>query len=150
LTYALVIPADDNSSAESSISIYEKVHKALSDALTGPGRSPVIVNDGSNFARSTGPDGAACPNHCCFANPVRADVLIDGHKVAGAAQRRTRHGLLQQGSIQGIELEAGLREHFSEALSTNCRERTIHKEILNRAAELTEQKYGAKSWLRKR
>src|SRR2546423_1117404 len=36
----------------------------------------------------------------CFANPVRADVLLDGRKIAGAAQRRTTRGLLHQGSIQ--------------------------------------------------
>jgi hypothetical protein len=46
----------------------------------------------------------------CFANPVRADVMTDGRKIAGAAQRRTRRGLLQQRSIQGIELENGLAE----------------------------------------
>ncbi len=59
----------------------------------------------------------------CFANPVRADVMIDGRKVAGAAQRRTRAGLLQQGSVQYVDLGNGLAERFVQALSANCRER---------------------------
>ena len=150
LTYSLVIPSDDKSFEESSMSIYEKVHKALSDVLTRTGRSPVIANDGPSSASSTVPRGAAGADHSCFANPVRADVLIDGRKIAGAAQRRTRRGLLQQGSIQQVELQADLREEFAQALSTRCREQPIHQEIFDRARELTQQKYAAKTWLRKR
>jgi len=86
----------------------------------------------------------------CFANPVRADVMIDGRKVAGAAQRRTQQGLLQQGSIQGVDLGNGLTERFAKALSANCSERKIDEEILDRARELAHCKYGADFWLRKR
>lgn len=153
LTYSLVIPTHDKSFANSSMSIYEKVHMALSHALARTGGSPVMAycpNDGPSFTRSTGPSPAALADCSCFANPVHADVLIDGRKIAGAAQRRTRRGLLQQGSIQGIALHANLGKQFAQALSTNCRERTIHAEILSRAGKLTEQKYGAKSWLQKR
>jgi len=81
---------------------------------------------------------------------VRADVMIDGRKIAGAAQRRTRRGLLQQGSIQGIDLETDLAQRFARELSTDRRERKVDEEILNRAREVAEQKYGAESWLRKR
>ena len=76
--------------------------------------------------------------------------MIGGRKIAGAAQRRTRCGLLQQGSIQGIELGNSLTEQFAQALSTNCRARKVDEQILNRARELAEQKYGTESWLRKR
>jgi len=86
----------------------------------------------------------------CFANPVRADVMIDDRKVAGAAQRRTRGGLLQQGSVQYVDLGNGLAERFVQALSANSRERTIDDEVLNRAWELARQKYGSDAWLRRR
>jgi len=76
--------------------------------------------------------------------------MIGGRKIAGAAQRRTRRGLLQQGSIQGIEFGNSLAEQFAQALSTNCCERKVDEEILNRAGELADQKYGTESWLRKR
>jgi lipoate-protein ligase A len=36
----------------------------------------------------------------CFVGAERHDVLVDSRKIAGAAQRRTRDGLLIQGSIQ--------------------------------------------------
>ena len=150
LTYGLVIPSADKFFAESSMSIYEKVHKALSDVLTRTGRSAVMAKHGPRFTSSTARGGAASADYGCFSNPVSADVLLDGQKIAGAAQRRTRRGLLQQGSIQGVELQPNLREQFAEALSTGCRERTIHQEILDRAGELAQQKYAAKTWLRKR
>jgi lipoate-protein ligase A len=147
LTYSLVIPAGDTAFAESSISIYEKIHRALCEALSGIGMCTELV--GSELcADRTSRSGV--PTYNCFANPVRADVMIDGRKIAGAAQRRTRRGLLQQGSIQGIEFGNSLTEQFPQALSTNCRERKVDEEILNRARELAEQKYGTESWLRKR
>lgn len=37
--------------------------------------------------------------HFCMAKPTQYDVMLDRRKVAGGAQRRTRHGFLHQGSI---------------------------------------------------
>ena len=76
--------------------------------------------------------------------------MLNGRKVAGAAQRRTRRGLLQQGSIQYVDLGKGLSERFAQALSANGGEREINRETLDRARELAEQKYRADAWLRKR
>ena len=76
--------------------------------------------------------------------------MMDGRKIAGAAQRRTRRGLLQQGSIQGITMKTDLAQKFAQALSTNCSEFEVNEEIFQRARELAQQKYGTESWLRKR
>ena len=35
----------------------------------------------------------------CMAKPTQYDVMIEGKKVGGGAQRRTRHGYLHQGAI---------------------------------------------------
>ena len=35
----------------------------------------------------------------CFTNPTRYDLLLEGRKVAGSAQRRTSDGLLHQASL---------------------------------------------------
>ena len=151
LTYSIVIPANDEAFSESSVSIYEKVHRALCDALQGNGKRAVVAGGGD-------PGGAAdairtsfsAGGYNCFANPVRADVMVDGRKIAGAAQRRTRRGLLQQGSIQGIDLENGLSERFAEALSVNFSEREVDRRILERGRELVQHRYGTDAWLRKR
>jgi lipoate-protein ligase A len=140
LTYSIVFPASHAVYCESSTAIYEKIHRALCEALNANGERAVV---------------AAVENRCsltsdCFANPVRADVMVRGRKVAGAAQRRTRRGLLQQGSIQGINVDGRLAGRFAGALSINRSEYKISEKILDRARELAEQKYGTHSWLHKR
>jgi lipoate-protein ligase A len=153
LTYSLVIPSRDTAFSESSTSIYERVHQALCDALSETGQPAVVAagaDRGQDSATVAARTGISDAGYSCFANPVRADVMIDGRKIAGAAQRRTRDGLLQQGSIQGIEFGNSLTEQFARALSTNRCERKVDEKILNRARELAEQRYGAESWLRKR
>ena len=151
LTYSIVIPANDRAFNESSLSIYEKVHRALCDALAGSGKRAVVAG-GVDPGRGNIAQGAAvvASGYDCFANPVRADVMVDGRKIAGAAQRRTRRGLLQQGSIQGVDIDNGLAERFAEALSANRTECETGEQILTRARELAQQKYGTDSWLRKR
>jgi lipoate---protein ligase len=37
--------------------------------------------------------------HFCMAKPTKYDVMWDGRKVAGAAQRKTKKGYLHQGTI---------------------------------------------------
>ena len=151
LTYSIVIPANDNAFSESSMAIYEKVHRVLCDAVGCNGKRAVVAGGGN-------PGGAAdairiafsAGGYNCFANPVRADVIVDGRKIAGAAQRRTRRGLLQQGSIQGIDLENGLSERFAVELSNNCQPQSLPKAVRCRAREIAAQKYGAEGWLRKR
>ena len=60
LTYSLVIPASDTAFAESSISIYEKIHQALCDALSETGQPAVIAagadggQDSATVATRTG------------------------------------------------------------------------------------------------
>jgi lipoate-protein ligase A len=76
--------------------------------------------------------------------------MLDGRKIAGAAQRRTRRALLQQGSIQGFAMQTDLAQKFAQALSTNCGEFELNEEFLERAKDLAQQKYGTESWLRKR
>jgi lipoate-protein ligase A len=150
LTYSIVIPATDPAFDESSIAIYEKIHRALAHALNEVGERAIV-------AGGVDPGGIAFSKHAavsaggynCFANPVRADVMMDGRKIAGAAQRRTRRGLLQQGSIQGVVMEIDLAQKFAQAMSANCSQFEIKEEVLRRARELA-QKYGTESWLRMR
>jgi lipoate-protein ligase A len=151
LTYSIVIPASDPAFDQSSTAIYEGIHCALADILNEAGSRAVVaggVDPGGIAVAVRAAVNAAGYN--CFANPVRADVMINGRKVAGAAQRRTRRGLLQQGSIQGTRVNTDLGLRFARALSANCREVELNQRISRRAQELTQQKYGTDSWQRKR
>ena len=146
LTYSIVIPATEPVFSESSRSIYERIHNALRDALVSEGRDAVVA---AVADRGSGVSDADYNGHC-FANPVRADVLSNGRKVAGAAQRRTRRGLLQQGSIQSIQLANKFADQFANELCSECYHRTLDERLIARAREIADEKYGAASWLQRR
>ena len=168
LTYSIVISASDPVFDESSIGIYEKIHRALCAALAVGGQDTELASvaalcerrksrkgDLQVAQRRTGDrrslETAICDRgYNCFANPVRADVMMDGRKIAGAAQRRTRRGLLQQGSIQGFAMKTDLAQKFAQTLSANCSEFEANEEIFRRAGEFAQQKYGTESWQRMR
>jgi len=160
LTYSIVIPANDPAFSESSMLIYEKIHCALRSALLANGEraelAPVagVVDAGAAIIDR---------GYTCFANPVRADVMVNGRKVAGAAQRRTRGGLLHQGSIQlatgwvrvaattgHVDLGNGLAERFAKELSEVRNEKSLSKSLVDRAEKIAEQKYNTKNWLQRR
>ena len=151
LTYSIVIPASDPVFDESSIAIYEEIHRALCGALVKTGQRAVVAGgvDPGGFSAATRA-AVNASGYNCFANPVRADVMMDGRKIAGAAQRRTRRGLLQQGSIQGFARKTDLAQKFARALSANCSEFEANEEIFRRAREFAQQKYGTESWQRRR
>ena len=158
LTYSIVIPARDPVLCKSSISIYENVHRALRDALMKRGQHAVVAVIGDRGGAAAIKTGVSDPGYSraqdcnghCFANPVHADVLVNGRKVAGAAKRRTRAGLLHQGSIQHVGFANGLAEGFTMELSSEAIARKLDDPILDRACEIAAQKYGTDAWLRKR
>lgn len=88
-SYTVVAPAGTVIAGLRGAESYRILHEALARTL---------LDEGIDARLSTGADltGAAL----CFENPVGHD-LIDpaGRKLAGAGQRRTRRGLLHQGSV---------------------------------------------------
>jgi lipoate-protein ligase A len=139
LTYAIVLPTIDGPAQGSSLDLYSAVHSALRDVLIGEGLPAVLANRTSEKI-----------SDACFANPVRLDVMIDGRKIAGAAQRRTRSGLLQQGSVQLEKFSAGFAERFARALCPSAQTQSLSNQIMQRADELAQQKYAQRSWLERR
>lgn len=90
-TYTLVVPAGHGWCGLRGAESYRVIHAALADALQEEGVD----------ARLAGPDGQT-GSALCFQNPVGHDVVdAAGVKLAGAGQRRTRAGLLHQGSVAG-------------------------------------------------
>jgi lipoate-protein ligase A len=156
LTYSIVIPASEPAFAESPVSIYEKIHDALRAAFAANGKSVELAEGRDAALRRSEPEWPlrtaqrAVPTKNCFANPVRADVLSNGRKIAGAAQRRTRRGLLQQGSIQGVDLTDEFADQFASGLCSKCYHKTLDQRLIARAHEIAEQKYSAASWLQRR
>jgi lipoate-protein ligase A len=153
LTYSLVIPAHDSSFANSSRSIYTAIHEGIRAALMASGKPAELVTVAGVVDTGTAitdPPKAGYNTGHCFANPVRADVLVNGQKVAGAAQRRTRTGLLQQGSIQQVALTEDFGDKFAVHLTQNCEHRDLSEVLVDRADQIAKEKYGTATWLKRR
>ncbi len=106
-TYALVIPRGHALEAARAVESYRAVHAALVAALGACGQAAVLKErcEPVEEATEAGEDGGACAAAkgpaVCFARPELYDVLnpATGVKIAGAAQKRTKEGLLFQGSV---------------------------------------------------
>jgi lipoate-protein ligase A len=139
LTYSVVIPADHSVFARSSLEIYSELHGAIRQVLMASGVEAML-------ASSVAPK---ISEHC-FANAVRADVLFQGRKIAGAAHRRSRGGLLHQGSIQFPKLTTGFIDDFAGALCDRFERRTLSQKLIDRANTIALAKYGTTEWLMRR
>jgi len=139
LTYSVIIPASHPFFARSSPEIYAALHDAIRGALDTNGVQASLAN-------------CAAPkvSENCFANAIRADVISGGQKIAGAAHRRSRAGLLHQGSIQQRDLPERFRSDLAQALCERYETRTLSPELMERAAGIAAIKYGTTEWLRRR
>lgn len=139
LTYSVIISANHPFFARSSLAIYSGVHDAIREALTENGINATLANAVSPKVSEN-----------CFANPVRADVMSDGRKIAGAAHRRSRAGLLHQGSIQNGQLPHRFISDFARRLCDRFERRVLSQELIDRASTIAQAKYGTIEWLMRR
>jgi len=136
-TYSLIVPKADPFAAQKPLETYGRIHAAVVEALRHCGIDTELT-----------PLAAPKNSNACFENPAQYDVLHAGNKIAGAGQRRTRLGLLHQGSIQGVELPQAFAEAlaaaFAESISPFFPSESLQKKALAIAA-----KYGSREWLEK-
>jgi lipoate-protein ligase A len=139
LTYSIIIPASHPFFARSSLVIYSELHDAIRRALKANGIE-------ANLANSVSPK----VSENCFANAVRADVISEGRKIAGAAHRRSRAGLLHQGSIQKAKLPHRFIYDFARTICDQFEYRSLSQELIDRATTIAQAKYGTAEWLMRR
>lgn len=87
-TYSLVVPGGERLATIKPSESYYVIHSTLARALREYG---VETSMSEEESRAGGE---------CFAGAVQNDLVAGGAKIAGGAQRRTRRGLLHQGSVQ--------------------------------------------------
>jgi len=88
-TYSLVFPPHHYWHRLKAAESYRRLHEWIRAALAR-------LNVPATLSPSSQKE---IPGHC-FAGAEKSDVLCGGRKIAGAAQRRARTGLLIQGSMQ--------------------------------------------------
>jgi len=96
-TYTLVLPREHPLTAGRLIELYRVVHTALADALREQGCEAEL----KQRCEASDADDACAGAGVCFRRPELYDVVrvSDGAKLAGAALKRGKRGLLLQGSI---------------------------------------------------
>ncbi len=88
-TYSLVFPPGSEWYALKAVESYHRVHEWIQAAFRN-----------LHVETELAPDCRKALPGQCFVGHEKFDVLWHGQKIAGAAQRRTRDGLLIQGSVQ--------------------------------------------------
>ncbi len=157
-TYALVIHTALPCAALPAIKLYQRIHQAIGSALK-------TFDIESRLA--------PCPRHCgealttvntpsqCFVTPAANDVLRpDGQKIAGAAMKRNRHGLLIQGSLDRsalpedfdyISFQQQLIQQLASAFELKVGELEDIRPLFNsERIEREKQRFASEVWNRRR
>lgn len=102
-TYALVIPREHDLYEVPAPQSYQLVHQCLAEALLALGQ-PAMLQPLPNSPTAPVNPGV------CFTRAEPHDVVHpqSGAKIAGAAQKRSKHGMLFQGSIARDAVQTGL------------------------------------------
>ena len=135
-TYSVVIPPAhpwyELRAAESYLQLHRWVAAALRAANIPAGLAPTARKE--------------IPGQC-FAGAEQHDILLNGRKIAGAAQRRAREGLLIQGSVQSLPDSAD-RALWQQCMRMNpiiWSEFALNDETKRVADELAAKKYSQPS-----
>jgi lipoate-protein ligase A len=137
LTYTLVVPRADPFFALSALDSYRLIHEQVA----------VLFAEAPHVQLSTTP--TAERSAACFERPSQFDVLAGEVKIAGAAQRRTRDGLLHQGSIQSMDLPADAETRLPSIFAGAITLREWRADELAAASEIAEAKYASEAWTRR-
>jgi len=137
-TYSIVVPMSDAWSETRPVESYRLIHGALAECLNAAGHGPCRLADEQD--QKTGA--------LCFESPALFDVLRGEQKIAGAGQRRSRAGMLHQGSIK-LSLHSDFWRRFATSVAgewTTASEQPAH--VLALANELLHSRYGTPEWSR--
>ncbi len=121
ITYTIVLPRAHPWMQLSAPESYATIHRGVQAVLGAAGLATELT-----------PEATENDSASCFQKPVRFDLMSGGRKLSGAAQRRTREGLLHQGSILLTDpaKNEGLRALFPQTFFA-------HHELAGRSDELT-------------
>jgi lipoate-protein ligase A len=145
-TYSLAFPTGHEWYSFAAIESYRRVHEWIAAAFA----ELKVSTELASCCRQSAPGQ-------CFAGHEKFDLLWEGRKIAGAAQRRNKLGLLIQGSVQPPPLslergqwEATMREAGVKICGAKWREWQPDTALSARVTELARQKYSQKGYNEKR
>lgn len=153
VTYTVAIPAGHWIDDEDRMVSYRWINRAVQAALEG-------LQMHASLSEDRIPKSVDRATMVCFSNPTRYDIMCGTLKVAGSAQRRTRDGLLHQGSINlehsvvsavlRADVKRELESGFRTVLNAQCTAWQPDEHFLSAAAEVEEQRYASREWNHRR
>jgi lipoate-protein ligase A len=93
LAFSVLIPACSPHYSTNTLENYRYVNGVVQKAI-----KEFIGKDFSLISADTSSWDKSCESFC-MARPTQYDVVLEGKKVVGAAQRKRKHGFLHQGTI---------------------------------------------------
>ena len=128
LTYSFILPLNQADWTQSLSSTYQRINEILAEGFLDLGFD-------LRLERGESKDGfvKTVANKPCFASTSRSELVFEGRKVVGSAQRRLRNSAIQHGSILLKE------KHLDVGDYLNIPDPTSHKMSLkNNSAVLSE------------
>jgi lipoate-protein ligase A len=151
-TYTVILPPQhwivkDTKPVES----YAWLNRCIQEALKQ-------LSLASSLAEEEIPKSVDRAGMVCFVTPTRYDLLSDDKKIAGSAQRRTKLGMLHQGSIEcepydflnSENLRKALPRGFEQVIPCSFEVFSPQEMIADRVNELQKEKYNNELWNKKR
>lgn len=140
LTYALALPASWLGGLAPAC-WHDRIHHVLAEILRRK-EIPATVAQGPRPR----PEELG---YLCFAVPQPGDVLLDGVKIIGGAQRLRHGALMQHGSMQHARLREWaetLPAEIAKALGWQAEPSTWTADELTQIEFLAAERYGSPSW----
>jgi lipoyl(octanoyl) transferase len=145
-TYSFVVPPNHEWYALKAIESYRRIHEWIQNAFT----ELKIETELAPCCKKSAPGE-------CFVGYEKFDLLWRGKKIAGAAQRRNKSGLLIQGSLQPppvkiarTDWENAMQSAASENFSTGWKIFAPDENLRARVMALAGEKFSRDSFNRKR
>lgn len=144
-TYSVAVPPGDAWYALKAVESYRRTHEWVRAAFA----ETQIAAELAPCCRKEAPGQ-------CFAGAEQFDVVLGEKKIAGAAQRRTKEGLLIQGSIQPpsgvgrIQFESAMRIVGEKVGGIRWTPWQPDESLRGRAAQLAREKYSRAEFNRRR
>jgi len=160
LTYSFCVPRGHTLAAD-PMTLYRAIHGALIAALADLSIQASLSESDSGLRPEAEP-------FLCFQRRAKGDVLVEGVKIAGSAQRRPNDAILQHGSvilgaskaapelpsleeltgrtIDPVKLIAIWTPRLSERLAVTFHEEPCTKTETDKAKQLVESRYGRDEW----
>jgi lipoate-protein ligase A len=145
-TYSFAAPPGHEWYSLAAIESYRRIHEWIRGAFAKLNVPASLAPEKKSAA------GEDLPGEC-FTSHEKFDLLWRGRKIAGAAQRRNKLGLLIQGSVQPPPVslnrndwQNAMRAVASESFSIEWTDLSPDESLLARANELASQKYSSDAY----